>query len=211
MSTPVPEASGYSWLLRRPAPWAALISAIVLIVVLVARPGEKAPEALGTLPDFSFTSEQGTPFGTEELTGRVYVANFIFTRCPTICPRFSEKMARIQTALDGQAGIHLVSFSVDPEFDTPEVLREYGERYRADPTRWTFLTGDYQQLKDTVVGGFKIAMGNQAPEEDDIMSIFHGEHFVIVDQRGEIRGYVHANEEDVVEQVTALAQQLTRA
>ncbi|HLT30559.1 MAG TPA: SCO family protein [Myxococcaceae bacterium] len=211
MSTQPPEASRYTWLLRRPAPWAALISAIVLVVVLVTRPGQSAPEALGTLPTYSFTSEQGVPFGTEELTGRVYVANFIFTRCPTICPRFSEKMARIQSALADQRGIHLVSFSVDPEFDTPEVLREYSERYRADPTRWTFLTGDYEQLRETVVGGFKIAMGNEAPEEDDVMSIFHGEHFVIVDQRGEIRGYVHANEEDVVEQVSALALRLRDA
>ena len=211
MSTPAPETSRYSWLLRRPAPWAALISAIVLVVLLAVRPDASAPEALGTLPNYSFTSEQGAPFGTEELTGRVYVANFIFTRCPTICPRFSEKMARIQNALEGQRGIHLVSFSVDPEFDTPEVLRAYSERYRADPSRWTFLTGDYEQLRETVVGGFKIAMGNEAPEEDDVMSIFHGEHFVIVDQRGEIRGYVHANEEDVVEQVTALALRLVDA
>ena len=106
--------------------------------------------------------------------------------------------------------MHLVSFSVDPEYDTPERLKAYGEKYGADPSRWTFLTGDYKSLQSTVVGGFKIAMGKEAPEEDDVMSIFHGEHFVVVDAKGHLRAYVHAPEPDAVERVVEIARQLSR-
>jgi protein SCO1/2 len=169
----------------------------------------RAPEVLGALPLFRFTSEQGAPFGSPELAGQVWVANFIFTRCPTVCPVFSRKMAEVQTRSAGMgAGLHLVSFSVDPEYDTPERLAAYAQRYGAEAARWTFLTGDYQQLKDTVVGGFKMAMGKEAPAEDDLLSIFHGEHFVLVDARGRIRGYYLSSDADAVERLLTDAQWL---
>jgi protein SCO1/2 len=188
-----------------------LLAGVLLLGALTAlglglgllRPA-RAPEVLGTLPAFAFTSQQGAPFGSRELAGKVWVANFIFTRCPTVCPVFSRKMAEVQQRSAGLgAGLHLVSFSVDPGYDTPARLAAYAQRYGAEPGRWTFLTGDYQQLKETVVGGFKVAMGREAPAEDDILGIFHGEHFVLVDAQGRIRGYYLSSEADAVERLLA--------
>lgn len=195
-------------LVRRPAFWAGILFVIAAIGVVVFWPQARI-EDYGPLATYRFTSQAGQPFGTHDLKGRVYVANFVFTRCPTICPRFTSLMAGVQQQLgDGTPEVHLVSISVDPDFDTPEVLTEYAARYHADPARWTFLTGNYKEIEETVVKGFKIAMGRESPDEDDVMSIFHGEHFVVVDQRGHLRGYVHANEPDAVDQVVALARAL---
>ena len=99
-------------------------------------------------------------------------------------------MARIQAETQGYgAQLQLVSFSVDPTYDTPGRLNEYAQRHGANPERWSFLTGDYERLKDTVVDSFKIAMGRESLDEADVMGIFHGNHFVLVDATGEIRGY----------------------
>jgi protein SCO1/2 len=145
---------------------------------------------LGTLPDFTFTREDGSAWGSAQLRGHPFVANFIFTRCPTVCPAFTQKMALIQkeTAAFG-AGLQLVSFSVDPAYDTPERLAEYAHKHGAQASRWSFLTGDYTRLKDTVVNSFKISMGRESMDEADVLGIFHGNHFVLVDGTGEIRGY----------------------
>lgn len=156
---------------------------------------------LGQLPRFEFTSQAGRPFGSDQLKGKVWVANFIFTRCPTICPAFTAKMRDVQhrTRNMGDA-IHLVSFSVDPEYDQPAVLAEYAQRFQANPRRWTFLTGDLEQMRQTVVDGFKVTMGKAAETSpDDVMSIFHGTHFVLVDAEGRIRGYYQSDDKERVD------------
>ncbi len=160
-----------------------------------ARP-QPLPE-LGALPDFSFTREDGSPWGLAQLRGQPFVANFIFTRCPTVCPAFTRRMARLQkeSAPLGQR-LRLVSFSVDPTYDTPPRLAEYARTHGADPSRWSFLTGDYERLKDTVVSGFKISMGRESMDEADVMGIFHGNHFVLVDGNGQIRGYYDSADDE---------------
>ena len=182
---------------RRPWIWLALLlagAAIPAVPEVVQRLRPPLP-VLGTLPPFQFTDQGGKAFGSAQLQGHAFIANFIFTRCPTICPVFTEKMARAQrgTAKLGDA-LRLVSFSVDPEYDQPAVLLAYAEAHRADPARWSFLTGDPEQIRSTVVGGFKIAMGRSG-EADDLLSIFHGTHFVLVDRQLRIRGY-YAQEQD---------------
>ncbi|KFA93020.1 photosynthetic protein synthase I [Archangium violaceum Cb vi76] len=171
-----------------------------MLVAGLVRPREEPLPRLGRLPAFTFTRQDGEPFGLKQLEGQPWVANFIFTRCPTICPVFTRKMAGVQkqTAELGRE-LALVSFSVDPKYDTPERLTDYARKHGADPKRWSFLTGDYQQLKDTIVGGFKIAMGREeGADESDIASIFHGSHFVLVDRTGEIRGYYNSEHDDDV-------------
>ncbi|WNG62205.1 SCO family protein [Archangium gephyra] len=194
--TPNPQRS------TRPFLWAGLgVSlCLVLLAMGLVLPRQEALPRLGKLPAFSFTRQDGEPFGLKQLEGRPWVANFIFTRCPTICPVFTRKMAGVQkqTAELGRE-LALVSFSVDPKYDTPERLTDYARKHGADPSRWSFLTGDYQQLKDTIVGGFKIAMGREeGADESDIASIFHGSHFVLVDRTGEIRGYYNSEHDDDV-------------
>jgi protein SCO1/2 len=183
-----------------------------VLAVGLLRTREQPLERYGRLPAFSFTRQDGQPFGLAQLQGRPWVANFIFTRCPTICPVFTQKMARLQKQTAGLDGpLALVSFSVDPGYDTPERLTAYAAKYGADPARWSFLTGDYTQLKDIIVGGFKMAMGRNDENEDDIPSIFHGSHFVLVDRTGEIRGYYNSEHDDAVERLLRDTEQLVRS
>jgi len=192
-----------SRLVARPLFWALLIAMGVGVPIartLMVPPPPKLP-VLGTLPAFNFTNQYAQPFGSPQLRGKVWIANFIFTRCPTVCPRFSAKMASLQTRLNGlEPTLHLVSFSVDPAFDQPPVLLQYAERYKANPRMWTFLTGDYDALKTTVVEGLKISMGRN-PGPDDVMSLFHGTHFVLLDGEGQIRGYYESNDDEAVERL----------
>lgn len=211
-SAPPPPASP-----PRPANrflWVALACAacLVALVVGLVRPREEPLQRLGRLPDFTFTRQDGQPFGLKQLRGKPFVANFIFTRCPTICPVFTAKMARFQKQTADLGGeLALVSFSVDPKYDTPERLTAYAAKHGADPARWSFLTGDYEQLKQTVVGGFKIAMGREGEDENDIPSIFHGSHFVLVDRTGEIRGYYNSEYDDAVDTLRHDAERLVRS
>ncbi|HEU5058297.1 MAG TPA: SCO family protein, partial [Kofleriaceae bacterium] len=154
-------------------------------------------EVVGPVPDAAFSDQTGARLRTSDLAGRVLVANFIFTRCPTVCPVTSLKMKRVGERLADEAGVGLVSISVDPEHDTPEVLRAYMQKYGADPGRWTFLTGDPEAIKATVVGGLKTAMG-RGDDSDDLNAIFHGTHFVLVDDRGQIRGYYRSEDPEAV-------------
>ncbi len=193
--------------------WGGLACAVCLVLLAVglAVPREKPLERLGRLPAFTFTRQDGQPFGLKQLVGRPWVANFVFTRCPTICPVFTRKMAGVQKRTADVGGeLALVSFSVDPTYDTPERLTAYAAKHGADPARWSFLTGEYEQLKDTIVGSFKIAMGREDGEESDITSIFHGSHFVLVDRTGEIRGYYNSEHDDDVERLVRDAGRLVR-
>lgn len=162
------------------------------------------------LPDFTLTTEQNKPFGLADMKGRVWVADFVFTTCPTVCPKLTKRMVEVQerTRALGDA-VHLATFSVDPENDTPDKLAAYARQYSADPARWTFLTGSLAQIEGTVVGGFKIVMGKKEAEPGGtLMTIFHGEKFVLVDREANIRGYFDADDEgirDLLRRVTTLA------
>lgn len=145
---------------------------------------------LGTVPEFSLTDQTGNDFGTTELRGKVWIANFFFTRCLGTCPQQSARMAELQGRLAREPvwdGIRLLSFSVDPNHDTPGVLRKYAQQFEADETHWKFLTGSRETVWQICHDGFKLPVaenpGNQA------MPIFHDSKFVLVDRLGRIRGY----------------------
>ncbi|WP_224371553.1 SCO family protein [Hyalangium versicolor] len=203
-------------LLRHPALWLGVavfafgLAALTLGFLRSQAPSESLPR-LGTLPDFAFTRQDGSAFGSAQLRGHPYVANFIFTRCPTVCPAFTRKMARVQKETDAFGPqLQLVSFSVDPTYDTPERLAEYAHKHGANAARWSFLTGDYARLKDTVVNSFKISMGRENLDEADVMGIFHGNHFVLVDGTGEIRGYYESADDAAFEKLLRDADRLAR-
>ncbi len=207
-TAPAPRAP----LTRRPGFWGALaLGAFSLPVVVlgVVRPRAEPLPRLGALPAFTFTREDGSAWGTAQLRGHPYVANFIFTRCPTICPLFTRKMKGVQerTADFGER-LRLVSFSVDPKHDTPERLAAYGQKHGADFARWSFLTGDYELLKGTIVEGFKVSMGRANEDEQDVLAIFHGTHFVLVDAEGEVRGYYDSDDAAATERLVRDARRL---
>jgi len=168
-----------------------------------------SPAVLGGLPAFTLTDQRGQPFGSRELAGKVWVADFIFTACQQACPLLSERMAEVgKRARHLGPDFHLVSISVDPERDTPERLAAYAARYGANPISWSFLTGPEQAIQTTVVEGFKVGAGKERAGGGDATAggaaagagfweIFHGEKLVLVDRQMRIRGYFSATPEGI--------------
>ena len=136
---------------------------------------------IGTIPEFSFTDSKGNEINRQDLDGKVWVADFIFTTCTMACPVLTGNMNIVHKEFKNNDNVRIVSISVYPEYDTPEVLSEYASRYDANTDRWHFLTGPEQSVKDIILNGFKIG------DYEDI--IFHSEKFALVDKKGQIRGY----------------------
>ncbi|WP_413785423.1 SCO family protein [Cytobacillus sp. IB215316] len=138
--------------------------------------------------DFTFTDQKGEPFGLNDLEGKVWVADFIFTNCTTVCSPMTANMARLQRMLEEEEieGIEFVSFSVDPEVDAPEILEEYGTKFDANFDNWHFLTG-YEQgfIEEFAKSNFKTLV--QKPTNQD--QVIHGTDFYLVDQTGTIIKY----------------------
>lgn len=178
-------------------PWALMVPCLLMLVALRIRP--TPPPIYGTLPPFALTDQAGRPFTRASLEGEVTVVNFIFTSCNQSCPRLTSQMAQIQTRLrDARSDAKLVSFSVDPEHDTPARLTEYGMRYHQDPSRWSFVTGSLDGIREVVVNGFKVLMGDApSPRPVGFIDIVHGNQFVLVDRRARIRGYFHADTDGI--------------
>jgi len=188
-------------LVGRPSFWALFVGALFAwpIAWSIAAPLPPRLPVLAVLPPFELTDQDGRPFGTKELEGRVWVASFIFTRCTTVCPAVTTRMAKVQDRTRQLApAFHLVSFSVDPGYDTPERLAEYARVHHASPRLWSFLTGDEAAVKETVVKGLKTAMGREGPEGAP-EGIFHGSHLVLVDARGRVRAYYDPDEPAAVD------------
>ena len=151
------------------------------------------------LPEFTFENQFGEEWAVP-ISKQNWVANFIFTRCKSICPVFTDQMRELQSRAKQVAdAAHLVSFTVDPTYDTPEVLFEYARNNRVSGKMWSFLTGDIDQVRDTVLNGFNVAMGGEDGSSGDHSGLWHGAYFVLVDFEGRIRGYYDSREEGVLD------------
>ena len=135
----------------------------------------------GAVPDFEFTDSSGETITREDMEGKVWVADFIFTTCTMACPIMTGNMNIIHKSFKEDNNVRIVSISVYPEYDTPEILKEYASRYNANTDKWHFLTGPEESVKNIIKTGFKIG------DYEDI--IFHSEKFALVDISGNIRGY----------------------
>ncbi len=160
---------------------------VFLIVALAFSVSCKQPELprLSEVPAFTLTDQSGARFTSASLRGELFIADFIFTSCPSVCPMITAQMSNLQRRLPG---VRLVSFSVDPEVDTPDVLRAYGESHGADFDRWSFVTGSRDAMEELVVSGFRVRMGAREPL-DEGYDIMHASHFILVDEELRIRGY----------------------
>ncbi len=143
----------------------------------------------GAAPGFSLTERSGSRVSLSDLNGKVWVATFIFTRCAGQCPLMSRAMSRFQSQVKD---LRLVSFSVDPDYDTPAVLADYAKNYQADPNRWLFLTGDKETLNEVAKGFHVTGLGDP---------MFHSVSFALVDQKGQIRGYYDSNDTEKMKQL----------
>jgi len=152
-------------------------------------PGEKAGDTLyHKIPEFAFTDENGKPFGSKELENKIYVANFFFTSCPTICPEMQTLLKKVHDVDDFEKleDLRFVSFTVDPKTDTPEKLKEYSSLISADPKRWHFLTGDMEKIYE--IAGPKGFMINAMEDSTAECGFLHSELMILVDREKHIRG-----------------------
>jgi protein SCO1/2 len=124
---------------------------------------------------------EGRAFQSSALAGKVWVADFIYTTCPAECPMMSAKMSRIHKQVAGEQDVRIVSFSVDPARDTPQALKQFGSRYGGATDDWIFLTGTPETVHLLAYTTFHVG--------DVLGKIEHSTKFVLVDKRGEIRGY----------------------
>ena len=156
---------------------------------------------LGALPGFALVDQSGQPFTHETLRGRPYVADFIFTTCGGLCPAMTARMAQLQSRLPDS--VALVSFTVDPAHDTPEVLARYAADFKAGP-RWHFATGPRDAVYGLATRGFMLA-AMEIPAEQrragDDGPFLHSSKFVLVDGAGGIRGYYDSEDRTALERL----------
>lgn len=160
----------------------------------------------GSVPPFELVNQDAQPFGSAQLTGKIWIAGFIFTSCPGPCPMISSRMSELQRPLE-KSDVHLVSFTVDPERDTPEALRVYAGKLHARPNRWDFLTGPRATIYPLLRDGFKLGV-SEGDEESG--GPIHSTRVVLVDRRGTIRGYYDALAPDAVTKLLADTNHLLR-
>ena len=133
------------------------------------------------VPAFTATDSLGRSFSRAKLDGKVWIADFIYTTCPAECPMMTAKMHTLEERLQEQPGIQLVSFSVDPEHDTPTALTQFAQRYGGANDRWHFLTSSPETVHLLAYKTFHVG--------DVIGKMQHSTNFALVDRHGSIRGY----------------------
>jgi cytochrome oxidase Cu insertion factor (SCO1/SenC/PrrC family) len=165
--------------------------------------GEGDLAAYGRVPSFTLTSQTGDPVTLAALKGQIWIADFFFTSCSSSCPMMSAGMQNLQKALGDSKGVRLVSFSVDPERDTPEKLAEYARGYGATPDHWLFLTGDKKQVRRLAVEGFHVSAGDASPEDiqQGAETVLHSTRLALVDGHGDIRGYYDGTDAKALDQL----------
>jgi len=145
---------------------------------------------LGPVAGFTLTNQDGQVTTLADLSNHVWIADIIFTRCAGSCPIMSKQMASLQDALPQTGGTKLVTLTTDPDFDTPAVMKKYGERYGANFNRWTFLTGTKLEIGQLAASSLKLSAVPVKPEDQQNPAdlFVHSTIFVIVDQHARLRG-----------------------
>lgn len=184
-----------------------LATAAILFFLRQAEVARLASHALpkdGFVPLFQLIDQHGAPFGSPQLLGKIWIADFVYSTCPGPCPMISSRMGELQKPLR-DTDVKLVSFSVDPQHDTPPVLRDYAAKLNAQPGRWYFLTGQKDTIYRLSRDGFKLAAA-----EGEAAGPIHSTRLVLVDRSGEIRGYYDATDADAVTRLLADTNHLLR-
>lgn len=151
---------------------------------------ERQLYVIGDLPEFALTNQAGKSFGLDDLKGRVWLTDIVFTRCPGPCATMTRRMSEIQSLLPADLNVGFLSLTTDPDYDTPAILAAYGERFGADPVRWHFLTGTKSEIAKLATTGLKL-VGKEKEEAartapNDLF--IHSTVFALVDKQGRLRG-----------------------
>lgn len=183
--------------------WAGAFLVFVLAVTMAysvwrgsEQRGVEPMPVLHAVPDFALTDQTGAAVTKDSLRGHPWVTDFFFTRCKGPCPLMTARMAELQKALEKAPEVKLVSFSVDPEHDTPGVLREYAAGFQADPGRWKLLTGEPATVRRLVTEGFLQPLG-----KDDAGELMHGTMFMLVDGNGMVRGIYSLDDPELIPKI----------
>jgi protein SCO1/2 len=191
-----------------------LVPAVVAVAALGAVGWQAATRHLdatslpvyGAVPEAALTDQDGQAWTTQSMRGRVWIADFIFTRCAGQCPLMTSRMRQLAKALSGQPGIRFVSVSVDPVHDTPEALKTYARHHEVDLSRWVFVVGPEAVIQRLCLEGFKLGYGQ---DPDSAMEpVIHSSRFVLVDADGAIRGYYEAGDDAETDRLAADARRL---
>jgi len=178
---------------------------------VVPRRAARLP-SLGVIPGFEMENQTGAAVTSAGLRGKVLIVDFFYATCPTSCPRLNAQMSELGRLLKARSRdlpVHLVSITLDPANDTPEVLGKYAAGFGASPSDWSFLSGRDADLNRVVTKGFKVFF--ERTEDLGLGTIMHGEWFVLVDKQGQIRGYYQIGDaermDELVNDAAALAEE----
>lgn len=188
----------FSWLLL-----AASIAFFIYALTRTAKPAEEPLSVFGTVSDsFRLTNQWGDTVSLDDLKGKVWIAYFFFSTCPSICPIMNRNMADVQLEFANNPNVLIVGFTVDPKTDTPEVLRRYGEKWGVQRGKWHYLTGDKEVIYRVARNSFKLGVSPAPPEQQGGEHDFiHSEKFVLVDRKGQIRGYYNGVDKNEVQRL----------
>lgn len=196
----------------------AVISAVILVLFYDAlKPKEQLPiyqpamvnyelvdstlqhvKKYHSIADFSLTNQNGKTITPKDYNGKIYVADFFFTTCQTICPVMTKNMAEVQEALRDQPDVLLLSHTVLPEIDSVEVLKKYAEKHHVDSSKWNLVTGDRKQIYDLARKSYLVA---KEEEGGDPFAMIHTENFVLVDKQKRIRGFYDGTDKKEIEKL----------
>ena len=160
------------------------------------------------IPDFSLVNQQGDSVSWDDLRGKVVVADFFFTHCPTICPRLTTNMRWVQQSINNSRRvgdktpefIHFLSFSIDPERDSVPRLKQWADRFQVNPGQWWLLTGNKKEIYDLAINEMKIGV---VDGEGVDTSFIHTDHFVLIDSNRHVRGYYHGLDTTSLKQLSS--------
>ena len=178
---------------------ALLLGLLALLALGCSKRKAEDIPVLSTLPEFALLDQDEQPFTRESMEGQIWVSAFVFTHCRSTCPRLTAHMKGLQTRVSDVPNVNLVSVSVDPRNDTPEVIKAYMQKNDLDESNWRFVTGEEEVIRRVVVEGFKVPIGDEdsrAAGSDDIM---HSNSFVLVDPDTQVRGYYRANNDGIAD------------
>lgn len=172
-----------------------LLFGIWAVPKIVANFSNKEMAIIGEVPSFEFVNQDGETINNQSYQGKVYVAEFFFTTCPSICPIMNRNMVKIQNEFYGNPELGIASFTINPEYDTPAILKSYAESYKITNPNWHLLTGDKTAIYALANAGFNLYVG-EAPEVDG--GFEHSGFFALIDQQGQIRSRIDDNGNPII-------------
>ncbi len=170
-------------------------------------PPPTSGDTMHRVPPFRLISQDGKTITDKDFEGKIYVADFIFTRCPSICPVMTSELTRVQEAFRGNPDVKIISHSIDPQYDSIQVLKAYSQKHSADNSQWSFVTGDSTQIYNLAKCGYFMAI-QKSP--DSRLVFDHSDKLILIDKQRRIRGFYAGTKSEEVDRLILEIQILMR-